>query len=167
MIRDAELYSHFAALHITEANRHLPADHRLKPINYSARPAALLRFHIAKGNTSPLNERHRWRKRQRNCEDKKVVDFFYTIFAVLPKCGKSSSFFYLQEPFDQVSVIWDRIYSIFRCKHWEQICGRPSVQHQLPIITIPMRSGMTEADWCQTNTINMDRYHNVSPQPDG
>lgn len=46
----------------TEASRHLPADHRLKAINYSARPASMLRFHIAKGSTSPLNNKHRWRK---------------------------------------------------------------------------------------------------------
>lgn len=85
VIRDAERYVHFAAPHITEANRHLPADHRLKPINYSGRPAGMLRFHIAKGSTSPLNERHRWRKRQRNCNDKKERQIFDIIFAVLPK----------------------------------------------------------------------------------
>lgn len=71
VVRDAELYSHFAALHITEANRHLPADHRLKPINYSARPAGMLRFHIEKGSSSLLNKRHRWRKRQKNRNDGK------------------------------------------------------------------------------------------------
>lgn len=77
VIRDAELYSHFAAPHITEANRHLPADHRLKPINYSAKPAGMLRFHIAKGRHSPLNEWHRWRKRQRNRNDKKERQILY------------------------------------------------------------------------------------------
>lgn len=94
MIRDAELYSHFAALHITEANRHLPADHRLKPINYSARPAGMLRFHIAKGSTLPLNEKHRWRKRQRNCADRKREAPY------LQCCQNVARFFYLQGLFD-------------------------------------------------------------------
>lgn len=85
VIRDSELSSHFAAPHITEANRHLPADHRLKPINYSAGPAGMLRFHTTKGSTSPLNERHRWRNRQRNCNDKEERQILYIISAVLPK----------------------------------------------------------------------------------